>query len=121
LRATGMGSAYGFGGLGKILGPLGLALIVGVSDVVTPQAAVDAIVPAFGYLAGWYVLAGLIYSILGIEVKGRSFEEIEEQLTAQGHSTASTLITDGVRATAGDVVLPPSSTERIGAAGSGQK
>ena len=28
LRTTGMGSAYGFGGLGKIIGPLGLALMV---------------------------------------------------------------------------------------------
>lgn len=82
LRATGMGSAYGFGGLGKILGPLGLALIVGASDVVTPRAAVDAIVPAFEFLAAWYVLAGIVYLFFGIEVKGRSFEAIDEQLTS---------------------------------------
>jgi putative MFS transporter len=81
LRATGMGSAYGFGGLGKIVGPLGLALIVGAADVVTPKAAVDAIVPAFEFLAGWYVLAGIVYLFFGIEVKGRSFEAIDEQLT----------------------------------------
>jgi putative MFS transporter len=29
LRTSGMGSAYGFGGVGKIIGPVGLALIVG--------------------------------------------------------------------------------------------
>jgi MFS transporter, putative metabolite:H+ symporter len=43
LRTSGMGSAYGFGGLGKIIGPLGLALIVGSSNVVTPQASMAMI------------------------------------------------------------------------------
>jgi putative MFS transporter len=46
LRATGMGSAYGFGSFGKIIGPLGLALIVGSSDVVSPKATIAAINPA---------------------------------------------------------------------------
>jgi hypothetical protein len=32
LRATGMGSAYGFGGIGKVIGPAGLALILGSSQ-----------------------------------------------------------------------------------------
>jgi len=47
---TGMGSAYGFGGIGKVIGPLGLALIVGSSNVITPQASVSSIVPAYSYL-----------------------------------------------------------------------
>jgi putative MFS transporter len=51
LRANGMGSAYGFGSLGKIFGPLGLALIVGSSDVVSPKATIAAIDPAMLYLA----------------------------------------------------------------------
>ena len=83
LRTTGMGSAYGFGGIGKIIGPLGLALIAGVSNIVTPQATVSAILPAFIYLAGWSLLAGFAYAVLGFEVKGRSIEAIEEQLTAR--------------------------------------
>jgi MFS transporter, putative metabolite:H+ symporter len=86
LRATGMGSAYGFGGIGKIIGPLGLALIVGASDIVAPKAAIDAIVPAFGYLAAWYVLAGLVYLFFAVEVKGRSLDEIDAQLIAQSAS-----------------------------------
>lgn len=80
LRASGMGSAYGFGGLGKIIGPLGLALIAGSSNIVTPQASVAAIVPAFIYLAGWYVLAGVVYYFFGIETKGRSIESIDGEL-----------------------------------------
>src|SRR5216684_489383 len=43
LRTTGMGSAYGFGGLGKVIGPLGLALIVGSSNIITPKASVAAL------------------------------------------------------------------------------
>jgi MFS transporter, putative metabolite:H+ symporter len=80
LRATGMGAAYGFGGIGKIIGPLGLALIVGSSDVIKPQVSLDAIVPAFLYFAAWLVLAGLAYAVFGFETKGRSIEAIDDRL-----------------------------------------
>jgi putative MFS transporter len=80
LRTTGMGSAYGFGGLGKVIGPLGLALIVGSSNIITPKASVDALLPAFAYLAGWFALAGLAYIFIGMETKGRSLETIEQAL-----------------------------------------
>ena len=61
-------------------GPLGLALIVGSSNVVKPEASVAMILPAFAYLAGWYLLAGVVYYFFGIETKGRSIEEINDQL-----------------------------------------
>lgn len=80
LRTSGMGSAYGFGGLGKIIGPLGLALVVGSSNVVKPEATLDAIQPAFLYLASWFVMAGAVYYFFGIETKGRSIEEIDRDL-----------------------------------------
>ena len=80
LRTTGMGAAYGFGGIGKIIGPLGLALIVGSSNVVKPDASAAMIVPAFVYLATWYLLAGVVYFFFGIETKGRSIEEIDREL-----------------------------------------
>ena len=80
LRATGMGSAYGFGGLGKITGPLGLALIVGSSNFIEPAAMLRAISPAFVYLGAWYALAGLAYGIFGFETKGRSYEQIDQIL-----------------------------------------
>jgi putative MFS transporter len=80
LRASGMGSAYGFGGIGKILGPLGLALIVGSSDVIQPDASVAKIIPAFAYLAIWFAVAGLVYGFIGFETKGHSIEEISEGL-----------------------------------------
>ena len=82
LRTTGMGSAYGFGGLGKVIGPLGLALIVGSSNIITPKASVAALFPAFSYLAGWFALAGFAYIFIGMETKGRSLETIERALDA---------------------------------------
>jgi MFS transporter, putative metabolite:H+ symporter len=82
LRTTGMGSAYGFGGLGKVIGPLGLALIVGSSNIITPKASVAALLPAFSYLAGFFALAGFAYIFIGMETKGQSLEKIEQALDA---------------------------------------
>jgi len=79
-----MGSAYGFGGLGKIIGPAGLALIAGSSDVVNPGASIDALTPGFIFLACFGVLAGLAYLILGIETRGKSIEEIDDELRVKG-------------------------------------
>jgi putative MFS transporter len=85
LRASGMGFCYGIGNLGKIIGPLGLALIVGSSNYVSPKVTVDALFPALLFLAFWYGQAGLVFALLGIETKGRSLEEIDSTL---GNATA---------------------------------
>jgi MFS transporter, putative metabolite:H+ symporter len=84
LRTTGMGSAYGFGGIGKVIGPAGLALIAGSSDVVNPGATIDALAPGFIYLASFGILAGLAYLVLGIETRGKSIEEIDDELRIKG-------------------------------------
>jgi putative MFS transporter len=80
LRASGMGFSYGIGNLGKIIGPLGLALIVGSSEYVSPKVTVDAIFPALLFLAFWYGQAGLVFLLLANETKGRSIEEINTAL-----------------------------------------
>jgi putative MFS transporter len=77
LRTTGMGSAYGFGGIGKIIGPLGLALIVGSSNVVKPEVTLAAITPSFLYLAGWLVLCGCAFLFFGFETRHRSIATID--------------------------------------------
>ena len=82
LRASGMGFSYGIGNLGKIIGPLGLALIVGSSNYVSPKVTLDAIFPALLFLAFWYGQAGLVFALLGIETRGRSIEEISNTLDA---------------------------------------
>jgi putative MFS transporter len=80
LRTSGMGSAYGFGGIGKIIGPLGLALIVGSGNFVKPDVPVPQIPTAFLYLGSWFLLAGAVYYFVGFETRGRSIEEIDRDL-----------------------------------------
>jgi len=80
LRASGMGVGYGTGNIGKIIGPLGLAVIVGTSNFVKPEATLSAIVPALLYLAFWYGQAGVAFWLLGFETKGRSIEDIDAAL-----------------------------------------
>jgi MFS transporter, putative metabolite:H+ symporter len=77
LRATGMGSSYGFGGIGKIVGPLGLALIVGGSTSMAPASGATSFQNAFIYFAAWYTLACVAYLVWGIETKGRTIEAID--------------------------------------------
>jgi len=82
LRTTGMGSAYGFGGIGKILGPVGLALIVGSGNYLKPDVPLPQIPTAFLYLGCWFLASGLVYYFIGIETKGKSIDQIDKELLA---------------------------------------
>src|SRR5215468_177686 len=65
-----MGFSYGIGNLGKIIGPLGLALIVGSSNCVSPQVTADALFSSRLFLAFWYGRAGLMFLLVGFETRG---------------------------------------------------
>jgi len=82
LRTTGMGSAYGFGGIGKIIGPVGLALIVGSGNYLKPDVPLPQIPTAFLYLGCWFLMAGLVYYFIGIETRGKSIDQIDKELLA---------------------------------------
>jgi len=82
LKTTGMGSAYGFGGIGKIIGPVGLALIVGSNNYLKPDVPLPQIPMAFVYLGGWFLLAGVVYYFFGLETRGKSLEQIDRELAA---------------------------------------
>ena len=86
LRASGMGFSYGIGNLGKIIGPLGLALVIGASDYVSPKVTLDGVFPALLFLAFWYGQAALVFLFFGIETRNRSIEEIDSTLTAQANA-----------------------------------
>jgi putative MFS transporter len=90
LRASGMGLGYGVGNLGKIIGPLGLALIAGASDYISPKATLGALGPALLFLAFWYAQAVVAFWLLGFETKGRSIEEIDAALTGPSPVKAPT-------------------------------
>jgi len=81
LRASGMGLGYGFGNLGKFIGPAGLAVIAGSDNFVTPKATLAALVPAMNYFALWYLVGAAAIWFIGIETKGRTIAEIDGTLT----------------------------------------
>src|SRR6202000_997421 len=89
LRTTGMGSAYGFGGIGKIIGPVGLALIVGSNNYLKPDVPMTEIPLAFVYLGCWFLMAGAVYYFLGIETRGKSIEQIDRELAATADMPAA--------------------------------
>jgi putative MFS transporter len=67
-RSSGLGQAAN--GIGKILGPLSLALIAGTGNIVSPHATAEAVLPAIMFLAGAMVLVGLSFAVLGVETHG---------------------------------------------------
>jgi MFS transporter, putative metabolite:H+ symporter len=88
LRASGMGLAYGAGNLGKFIGPAGLAVIAGSSNLVNPQATIDALIPGMNYFAVWSILGVVAALFIGFETRGRTIDEIDSTLTAKGPVTA---------------------------------
>src|ERR1700738_955771 len=82
LRTSGMGSAYGFGGIGRIIGPVGLALIVGSGNYLKPDVPLPQIPTAFVYLGCWFLMAGAVYYLLGLEPRGKANKKIEKELAA---------------------------------------
>lgn len=83
LRTTGMGFSYGIGGLGKIIGPLGLGVIIGSGNLLSPAATQDALLPAFSYFAAWYLLCAAMFLFVGFETKGKDIETLDREIEAQ--------------------------------------
>jgi MFS transporter, putative metabolite:H+ symporter len=71
LAARGVGLAQASNGVGKIAGPLCLALIAGATNLITPKATLDAVAPAFLFLAVCGLAIGLAFTFLGIETHGK--------------------------------------------------
>jgi putative MFS transporter len=71
LSGRAVGLAQFANGVGKIVGPLCLAVIAGADNFVHPQATASAVTPAFIFLAGAGLLVGLTFTFLGVEPHGR--------------------------------------------------
>jgi putative MFS transporter len=69
-RSSGLGQTAN--GVGKIVGPLSLALIAGTSHLVSPQQTAAAVLPAFLFLAVCMALVGLSFLFLGVETHGKA-------------------------------------------------
>jgi putative MFS transporter len=61
LAARGYGLAQGASGLGKIIGPLFLALIAGSNNLISAKATQAAVLPAFLFLASCGLVLGLCF------------------------------------------------------------
>jgi putative MFS transporter len=72
VAARGVGLAQASSGVGKIVGPLVLALIAGADNYVTPHATAAAALPAFVFLGGCGLLIALLFTLIGIETHERS-------------------------------------------------
>ena len=83
-RSSGLGQAAN--GVGKILGPLSLALIAGTGNLVSPKATADAVFPAFLFLAFGMLLVGLSFAVLGVETHGRAMmvDDVEGDAATDG-------------------------------------
>ncbi|HTV88506.1 MAG TPA: MFS transporter [Stellaceae bacterium] len=68
-RSSGLGQAAN--GVGKILGPLVLALLAGSNNLIAPKATEAAIFPAFLFIAATMVAVALAFLFLGAETHGQ--------------------------------------------------
>ena len=80
-RSSGLGQAAN--GVGKIVGPLALALLAGSGNVIAPQATTEAVFPAFVLLASLMLLVALAFLFLGVETHGRPIAQGHEELAGQ--------------------------------------
>jgi MFS transporter, putative metabolite:H+ symporter len=69
-RSSGLGQAAN--GVGKILGPLALALLAGSDNIIAPKATADAVFPAFVFLGGTMLAVTLAFIFLGVETHARA-------------------------------------------------
>ena len=83
MRTQGMGLAWTASGVGRIAGPLGVALIAGTSDLVDPNATLAALKPGFLYLAGFSLLIGLGFLLVRLEPHGSDLETLSAELIAE--------------------------------------
>lgn len=72
LGARAVGLQQAANAVGKIVGPVVLAVIAGSGDVVTPKATAAAVLPAFLFFAACSAAVGIIFTVAGIETHGKT-------------------------------------------------
>jgi len=75
-----MGVAWAMSGAGRIVGPLGVALIAGADDLIEPDATLDAMRPGFLYLTAFSLLVGVAFLLTRLEPHGRDLESFGDEL-----------------------------------------
>lgn len=97
VRSSGFGSSYGFGGVGKILGPAVLAVISGAGSLVAPKATIAAIPGAFTLLAAGSLILVAANVIFGINTHRLTLEQLDEQAEQQANGRSEGAVTQTER------------------------
>ena len=79
VRGSGWGSGYGFGALGKILGTIVLALLIGVGLTISPKPSLAGVLPVFIFFGVMMFISFLVFLFIAPEEKGKSLETIEKE------------------------------------------
>jgi MFS transporter, putative metabolite:H+ symporter len=74
LGARAVGLQQAANAIGKIIGPVVLALIAGTSNYVTPQATEAAVFPAFVFFAICSFAVGLCFTLIPMETHGKPLQ-----------------------------------------------
>ena len=86
LRTHGMGLAWAVSGVGRIIGPLVIALLAGTRRPRRPEATLDALAPSFLFLAVAALLVGVAFAVVKLEPHGRDLETLSAELAEEaGH------------------------------------
>ena len=83
LRTHGMGLAWAVSGLGRIIGPLVIALVAGTGDLVDPEATLDALAPSFLFLAASALLVGIGFLLVANRTPRRDLETLAAELAEE--------------------------------------
>ena len=80
MRTQGLGLSWAFSGLGRIMGPLVVGTMAAEgNDPIEPQAALDAMLPAFTFLGVASLVAGLVFLLMKVEPHGRDLESLSDE------------------------------------------
>lgn len=74
LGARAVGLQQAANAVGKIVGPVILALIAGTSNYINPQATADSVLPAFSFFAACSLVVGLCFTLIPIETHGKPLQ-----------------------------------------------
>ena len=88
LRTHGMGLAWAVSGLGRIIGPLVIALVAGTGDLVDPEATLDALAPSFLFLAAAALIVGVAFAVVRLEPHGTDLETLSAELAQEAGGPA---------------------------------
>lgn len=82
LRAHAQGLGNAAGGVGKIIGPLALALFADTSNLVEPEATSAAALPSFIFFGGCILFTAVIYGFVAPETNKRTLELLNNETDA---------------------------------------